>query len=109
MSSDRRSGLLKRTMGAPDIVQAWIAPSIMGTKIPTLSRIGAGPLAVALTLFFNILLRASHPPAAATTLLVALGTFQMKHEALMLFLGVVILATLAELARRIRIRATGGS
>lgn len=64
-------------------------------------------LAVGLNMLFGLLLKASHPPAAATTLLVALGGFEMSvHGALTVIAGVSIVATVGEALRRIRLQAT---
>ena len=49
------------------------APSVLSGGELTWSRVGAATLAMALTLAGCALARAGHPPAAATTLLVALG------------------------------------
>ena len=49
------------------------------------------------------LLKASHPPAAATMLLVALGGFKPTwHTAATIVVGVLILATLGEGVRYLR-------
>ena len=87
------------------LVNAWDAPPVLSTHTLTLARVGAATLAVALTLAAVTLARASHPPAAATTLLVALGSFRTGGDALTVFLGVLVLALLGEVARQVRIRA----
>ncbi len=87
------------------LVNAWEAPPVVSTLTLTLARVGAATLAVAFTLAAITLARAFHPPAAATTLLVALGAFRTGGDALTVFLGVLILAILGEFARQIRIRA----
>lgn len=61
------------------------------TEGVTLARIGAASLSVALTGAVLLLLRSSHPPAGATTLIVSLGLLQTPHEMLLLMLGVVLL------------------
>jgi hypothetical protein len=54
-------------------------------------------LANEIHLYYIILLHASHPPAAATTLLVALGGFKPTvHDALIVIIGVLIVATIGE-------------
>ncbi len=87
------------------LVNAWEAPPVLSTHTLTLARVGASALAVAITLAVTTLARASHPPGAATTLLVALGAFRTGGDALTVFLGVLVLAILGELARQVRIRA----
>jgi CBS-domain-containing membrane protein len=50
-----------------------------------------------------LLLRALHPPAGATTLLVALGALQTKTDALNVIIGVLIIAAAGEMLRLIRL------
>ncbi len=88
------------------LVNAGSAPPVVSTGILTLSRTGAAALAVAITLASSTLLHASHPPAAATTLLVALGSFKTGNDALIVFIGVLILAGLGEVARHVRLQGT---
>lgn len=57
----------------------------------TLARTGAGALSVALTGAVLLLLRSSHPPTGATTLIVSLGFLQTPREMVVLMIGVVIL------------------
>ncbi len=87
------------------LVNGWGAPPVLSAHTLTLARVGASTLAVAITLAVTTLARAFHPPGAATTLLVALGAFRTGGDALTVFLGVLVLAILGELARQIRIRA----
>ncbi len=68
----------------------------------TMGRVWAAVLSIALTFLIAKLLHASHPPAAATTLLVALGSIRSINEALYLMIGAVILGLLGELLRRPR-------
>jgi hypothetical protein len=56
-----------------------------------------------MTLAGSAAVRASHPPAAATTLLVALGAVATADKALNLFAGVVLIAIAGELLRRVRL------
>ena len=57
----------------------------------SLMRVGAGALSVALTGAVLLLLRSSHPPTGATTLIVSLGLLQTPSGMLMLMVGVVLL------------------
>jgi CBS domain-containing membrane protein len=57
----------------------------------TLARVGAAALSVALTGAVLLLLRSSHPPTGATTLIVSLGHLQTPREMVMLMVGVVLL------------------
>ena len=66
----------------------------------TLARAGAGALSVALTGAVLLLLRASHPPTGATTLIVSLGFLQTPREMAMLMVGVVSLTVIGWLINR---------
>ena len=65
-------------------------------------RVLAAVIAIALTVALGFGLRASHPPAAATTLLVALGSVATFRDALVVMVGVAITAILGELLRTLR-------
>jgi len=65
-------------------------PSILAEGV-TLVRTGAAALSLALTGAVLLLLRSSHPPTGATTLIVSLGLLQTPLEMTMLMVGVVIL------------------
>ena len=69
-------------------------------------RVWASALAVTLTLFGQIVTRSSHPPAAATTLLVALGGFRATvHDASAVVVGILVVAAAGELLRFVHARA----
>lgn len=87
------------------VFDAWDAPAVVSSGIITLPRVEASALAVALTVLFNSLFRSSHPPAAATTLLVALGAFSTSKDALVVFAGVLLMAAVSEVFRQLRLRA----
>ena len=79
------------------------APSVLSTHQLTPPRVWASAVAIALTLLLGLLLRASHPPAAATTLLASLGGFPPTwHAGLSVMSGVLIVAVLGEGLRRYR-------
>lgn len=87
------------------LLGAQTAPAVLLTHQLTSIRVGAAVLAVTLNMLGGLLLKASHPPAAATTLLVALGGFEMNvHGALTVVAGVIIVATAGEALRRIRLQ-----
>lgn len=87
------------------VFHANTAPSVLGTGEMTGVRVGAAVLAVTLNMLLGILLHASHPPAAATTLLVSLGGFKPTiHDALTIVSGVVIVAVVGEGFRRWRLQ-----
>ncbi len=80
------------------------APSAMATGQLVPSRIFASALAIALTIAIGLLLRASHPPAAATTLLVALGGFRLNTQTMLVVIaGVLLVGVLGEGLRRARL------
>lgn len=75
---------------APSTLQAGVTPA----------RIGAATLAVALTGALLLLLRAPHPPAGATTLLVSLGLLATPQQLLAIAVGVVLLTVVCWLINR---------
>jgi HPP family len=85
------------------LLGAQNAPVVLtdGELVP--ARVLAAAIAVALTILIGDLLRASHPPAAATALLVALGSIETFEKALWVVAGAAAIAVLGELARRLRI------
>ncbi|MUG91415.1 hypothetical protein F7734_02485 [Scytonema sp. UIC 10036] len=73
------------------------APAVLSTNQLVPVRVWASVLAIALNMLGVLFLRASHPPAAATTLLVALGGFKPTvQDALTIMIGVLIIATIGE-------------
>lgn len=85
---------------------AWSAPLVPLNDV-TWPRMGAAAVAVGLTIFINHLLRSGHPPAAATTLLVALGTFHTVWGAALVVIGVLLLLVVGEGLKLARGRARG--
>ena len=65
-------------------------PSVLAEGV-TLARVGAGTLSLALTGAVLLLLRSSHPPTGATTLIVSLGFLQTPTEMAILMAGVLLL------------------
>jgi hypothetical protein len=78
------------------------APAVLSTYHVTTVRAFAASLAVMLTMLFGIMLKAQHPPAAATTLIVALGGFKGWHGVAALAAGIAILGVMGEAVRRLR-------
>lgn len=68
-------------------------PSVLVEGV-TLARIWAATLSVSLAVAVPLLLRASHPPAGATVLIVSLGLLKTPGEMLALMAGVVILTVI---------------
>jgi hypothetical protein len=78
-------------------------PAVLVAKTLTAPRVGASVVALALTILVCFLLRASHPPAGATTLLVTLGSLSTLGDALNLMVGVLLIAAAGEAIRRMRL------
>jgi CBS-domain-containing membrane protein len=86
------------------LVRAGNDPSVLTVQYLTTDRVWASVLAMALTMLGLLLLRAPHPPAASTTLLIALGGFKPTVDnALIVMAGVLIVATAGEALRRMRL------
>jgi len=83
------------------IFNAWQVPSVPLNDV-TAPRIWAATVAVGLTVLGNTLLRSGHPPAAATTLLIALGTFKTAWDAVIIIIGVLLLTAFGEGLKRLR-------
>ena len=96
-------GLLSGIL-AVTLLSVTAAPSTLATHELTPVRVEASVLAIALNMLTGLLLNASHPPAAATALLVALGGFKPTvQDSLTVIIGVVIVAIAGELLRRFRL------
>lgn len=65
-------------------------PSVLVEGV-TLARVGAGAFSLALTGAVLLLLKSSHPPTGATTLIVSLGLLRTPHQMAALIGGVVLL------------------
>ena len=85
------------------LVGAANEPVVLVAGILTWPRVAAAVIAIVLTLILGVLTRSSHPPAAATTLLVALGSVATVDRSLALIAGVAVVALLGEVIRRIRL------
>jgi hypothetical protein len=86
------------------IFNAWQSPGVLTDHQLVLTRVWAGALALGLTLLVALLLKASHPPAGATTLLVALGGIKTAQDAMNAMAGVLVLALLGAAFRRARLK-----
>lgn len=77
------------------------SPSVIGAGLLTPERIAATALAVTTTMALQAVLRAHHPPAAATTMLITLGGLLPSGRTLVaLVVGVCVVCLLGEAARR---------
>lgn len=84
------------------IFSLWTTPSVLVSHQLLPAWVGAAAIAIFLTIIINMFLRSSHPPAAATTLLVSLGAFRTPSQISALIAGVLIIAVVGEILRRIR-------
>ncbi len=86
------------------VLHAGQAPALFATHHLVPVRVWASGLAIVLTMLGIALARASHPPAAATTLLISLGGFRPTvHDALTIAAGVLVVAVVGEALRRLRL------
>lgn len=77
-------------------------PSVAAAHALSLPRMLAAVFAVLLSMLLQALLRASHPPAEATTLLIALGALEANsRNALTIVLGVVMVTMIGQMAKRL--------
>jgi hypothetical protein len=91
-------------MAAVWLLGASDAPAVLSSHELAPVRAWAAILSAVFTMLGLSLARASHPPAAATMLLVALGGFSPSWKgAGTIAAGVLILATLGEGARYLRL------
>jgi CBS-domain-containing membrane protein len=87
------------------MLNANIAAAVVTRSTVAMPRVWASAVALAMLTVLMPQLRAYHPPAAATALLVTLGAYRMTGKTpLALMAGVVAVALLAELLNRIRPR-----
>jgi hypothetical protein len=85
------------------VLGAQNAPVVLADGQLVLVRVLAAGIAVALTMVIGDLLHAAHPPAAATALLVALGSIATVERALWVVAGAATIAILGEAVRRVRL------
>jgi hypothetical protein len=96
-------GGLAAGIAAVMLLGAQSAPNPLEAGDLSAVRVAAATLAIGLTALAGIILRASHPPAAATTLLVALGAISTASQILATIVGVLIVAVAGEFIRRYRL------
>ena len=85
------------------VLGAWDAPKVLSTHHLTAIRVWASVIAIALTSAMILALRASHPPAGSTTLLVSLGSFSTWADVRVVVIGVAIIAAVGEIFRFVRL------
>jgi hypothetical protein len=86
------------------IFNAWQSPGVLSDHQLALTRVWASAVALGLTLLVGLFLKASHPPAGATTLLVALGAIRTMQDALNAMAGVLLIALFGAAFRRARLK-----
>jgi hypothetical protein len=87
------------------LLNATAAPTMLATRVVPFPRIWASAVALAMLAIVTPQLKAFHPPAAATALLVTLGAYRMTGKTpLALVGGVVVVALAAEALQRLRPR-----
>jgi hypothetical protein len=80
-------------------------PSVFQLRMLSVSRVAAASIAILLAILLELVLDAAHPPATATTLLAALGSFRPTwHDGLTVVAGVVVVAIAGELGRLLQRR-----
>ena len=96
------------------LVCAWLvmllvgvadAPALAASGVVTVARVWASAMAIAVTALVQPSLRAYHPPAAATALLVTMGTYHLTwRSSLSMMGGVLVVALVGEWFQRIRLK-----
>jgi hypothetical protein len=84
------------------LLNAYNDPVPLVDHTITWGRVGAAVVGLGLTLLLTLLLKAEHPPAGATTLLTALGSIKTVQDVINLVIGVLIVAAIGEVIRRMR-------
>jgi len=85
------------------VFNVWNDPVVLTDHQLTVGRLAASTLAMALSMLVGILARASHPPAAATVLLITLGSMKDQQQVIAFAIGLAIVAVVGEIVRRLRL------
>lgn len=94
-------------LAAVYLTGAAATPGVADAAVLSGVRVGAAVLAVLLSMWVQAALRARHPPAEATTLLIALGALAPTLKtALLVLSGVALITIVGEASRRLA-RRTG--
>lgn len=88
------------------LLNAWSAPIVLIDHQLVPVRMWTAAIALAVTLFMCLLLNADHPPAASTTLLIALGSINSLEMALHLATGAALIGIAGEFFRRVRLKGS---
>lgn len=89
---------------AVSLLGAGSDPVVLERKQLTTGRMAASVIATVLTLLVTPLLKATHPPAAATALLAAQGSIKTRQDVLNAIAGAALLGTIGEGLRRLRLK-----
>lgn len=82
-------------------------PSVFLLHDISAARVAASLLAVMVAMMLELRLNARHPPAAATTLLVSLGSFHPTwRDTALIVGGMITVVVVAELLRRVRLKVS---
>jgi hypothetical protein len=87
------------------LLNATAAPTMIATRVVPMDRVWASAVAIAMLVIVQPQLKAFHPPAAATALLITLGAYRMTGETPLALVGsVVLIAVVSEVLKRVRPR-----
>lgn len=86
------------------LTHAWAVPGVSDAGVP-LPRVWASVLAAVLTVFGNLLAKASQPAAISTALLISLGMMQTRRDAAVIVVAVLLMVAVGEPLRRWRLAA----
>lgn len=86
------------------LLHAGASPIVASAGFVAAPRLWAALIAVTLTTFGTLAIRASQPASLSTTLLVALGSMQTARDAIAIAVGVLIIAAIGEPLRRRRLK-----
>lgn len=88
------------------VTGAWHAAPVSNAGMP-LDRVWCTCLAAAVTVFINLLIKASQPAATSTTLLIAAGLMQARKDAAIILCAVLLMVFVGEPLRRLRLQSPG--
>lgn len=86
------------------IMGAWNTPAVASSHHLAPIRVWTAVIAITSTLMAIMAIGASHPPAASSALLIALGPFHTAEDAFTLVIGILIVGVLGETLRLLRLR-----
>ncbi len=84
------------------VLNAWGAPKVATAEFVPGIRVCTAVIAVVITTFVTLALKASQPASLATSLLVAIGSMQTSRDAVAIIVAVLIMAAVGEPLRYVR-------